>query len=120
MLYKRDVQKASDLWSLFPYRCEVSNLHFMKITIERKKKKRSFIRFSKKCITAMIILWFIAAAVCITVVAVQTVRGDMTVNTGDLVSIVGIPMTGGVVGYMIKSAVEDNRKNNAECRMKND
>jgi hypothetical protein len=82
----------------------------MKITIERKNKKRSFIRFSKKCITAMIILWFLAALVCIAVVAVQLIRGDMTVNTSDLVSAVSIPMTGGVLGYMIKSAIEDNRK----------
>ena len=81
----------------------------MIIKIE-KNKKRTFKRFSKRCITAMIVLWFIAALVCIAVVAVQTLRGDMTVNTGDLVTVVGIPMTGGVLGYMIKSAVEDNRK----------
>ena len=81
----------------------------MIIKIEKKNKK-SFKRFSKKCLTAMIALWFVAALVCIAVTLVQTVRGDMTVNTGDLVTIVGIPMTGGVLGYMIKSAVEDNRK----------
>ncbi len=44
------------------------------------------------------------------VVFVQTLRGDAAVNTCDLVNAVGIPMTGGVVGYMIKSALEDNRK----------
>ena len=82
----------------------------IKISFDKKNKKRSFIRFSKKCITAMIILWFLAALVCIAVVAVQTVRGDMAVNTADLVTVVGIPMTGGVLGYMIKSAIEDNRK----------
>lgn len=82
----------------------------IKILFEKKNKKKSFVRFSKKCITAMIALWFIAALVCIVVVAVQTVRGDMTVNTMDLVTCVGMPMTGGVIGYMIKSAVEDNRK----------
>ena len=81
----------------------------MIIRIETKKEKR-FVRFSKKCLTAMIILWFLAALVCIAVVAVQTVRGDASVNTCDLVNVVGIPMTGGVVGYMIKSALEDNRK----------
>ena len=80
----------------------------IKISFERKKK--SFKRFSKKCITAMVVLWFIAVFVCIAVVAVQTVRGDMSINTGDLVTVVGIPMTGGVLGYMIKSAIEDNRK----------
>lgn len=58
----------------------------------------------------MIVLWFIAAFVCVGVVIAQAVRGDMTVNTSDLVTCVGIPMTGGVIGYMIKSALEDNRK----------
>lgn len=85
----------------------------MKITIERKPKKakkKSFIRFSKKCITAMIVLWFVAAVTCVCVVVTQLVRGDMTVNTSDLVTCVGMPLTGGVLGYMIKSAVEDNSK----------
>lgn len=75
-----------------------------------KKSKKSFVRFSKKCLAAMIVLWFIAAFVCVGVVIAQAVRGDMTVNTSDLVTCVGIPMTGGVIGYMIKSALEDNRK----------
>ena len=82
----------------------------MKITIERKNKKRGFTRFSKKCIAAMIVLWFIAAAACVCVVITQLIRGDMTVNTADLVTCVSMPLTGGVLGYMIKSAVEDNRK----------
>ena len=80
----------------------------IKISFERKKK--SFKRFSKKCITAMVVLWFMAAFVCMAVVMIQLLRGDVTVNTSDLVSVVGIPMTGGVLGYMIKSALEDNRK----------
>ena len=82
----------------------------IKISFDKKPKKKNYVRFSKRCITAMIILWFIAVLTCIVVVAVQTVRGDMSVNTSDLVTIVGIPMTGGVLGYMIKSALEDNRK----------
>ena len=80
----------------------------IKISFERKNK--SFKRFSKKCITAMVVLWFIAALVCMGVVVTQLLRGDGMVNTSDLVTVVGIPMTGGVLGYMIKSALEDNRK----------
>ena len=80
----------------------------IKISFERKNK--SFKRFSKKCITAMVVLWFIAALVCMGVVVTQVLRGDGMVNTSDLVTVVGIPMTGGVLGYMIKSALEDNRK----------
>ena len=82
----------------------------IKISFDKKLRKKNFVRFSKKCITAMIILWFAAALTCIGVVIVQLVRGDMTVNTADLVTVVGIPMTGGVLGYMIKSAIEDNKK----------
>ena len=80
----------------------------IKISFERKNK--SFKRFSKKCITAMVVLWFIAALVCMGVVVTQLLRGDGMVNTSDLVTVVGIPMTGGVLGYMRKSALEDNRK----------
>ena len=88
----------------------------IKISFEKKGKKKSFVRFSKKCITAMIVLWFVAALVCVGVVIAQAIRGDMTVNTSDLVTCVGIPMTGGVIGYMIKSALEDNvkKKDNTE------
>lgn len=82
----------------------------IKISFEKKNKKKSFVRFSKKCITAMIVLWFVAALTCVFVVSVQLVRGDMSVNTSDLVTCVGMPMTGGVLGYMIKSALEDNSK----------
>ena len=82
----------------------------IKISFEKKTNKKSFVRFSKKCITAMIILWFVAALTCICVVTTQLVRGDMSVNTSDLVTCVGMPLTGGVLGYMIKSALEDNAK----------
>lgn len=83
----------------------------IKISFEKKntKKEKRFVRFSKKCITAMIILWFVAALTCVGVVSVQLIRGDMAVNTSDLVTCVGMPLTGGVLGYMIKSAVEDNK-----------
>ena len=82
----------------------------IKISFEKKTNKKSFVRFSKKCITAMIVLWFAAALTCICVVTTQLVRGDMSVNTSDLVTCVGMPLTGGVLGYMIKSALEDNAK----------
>ena len=80
------------------------------IRISFDKKERKFRRFSKKCITAMIILWFVAAITCVVVVGVQLYRGDMSVNTSDLVTCVGLPLTGGILGYMLKSAFEDNKK----------
>lgn len=80
------------------------------IKISFIKRKKNFTRFSKKCLAAMIILWFIGAAFGFAVVTVQTVRGDMTISLNDVLLYIGAPMTGGVVSYMIKSAIEDNKK----------
>lgn len=83
----------------------------MKIILEkRSKKKKRFKEFSKKALAAMIVLWFIGAAVVIAVVIAQVVRGDLTVNTTDLTTYICTPMTGGVLGYMLKSAVENKEK----------
>ena len=83
----------------------------MKITIEKKpKKKQGFKEFSKKALFSMIVLWFIGAAVVISVVATQLFRGDLAVNTTDLTTYICTPMTGGVLGYMLKSAVENKEK----------
>lgn len=84
----------------------------IKISFEKKNKKRNFVRFSKKCITAMIILWFVTALTCAGVVLIQLYRGDVTVNTSDLVMLVGAPITGGILGYMVKSAFEEDRDKN--------
>lgn len=72
--------------------------------------KKQFKQFSKRCIGAMIVLWFIGAVFGFCVVAVQLIRGDMTVSLGDVLAYIGAPMTGGIVSYMIKSALEDKRK----------
>ncbi len=80
----------------------------MIIKIERKKKE--FKQFSKRCLGAMIVLWFVGALFGFAVVALQVVRGDMTVSLADLLLYIGAPMTGGIVSYMIKSALEDKRK----------
>ncbi len=83
----------------------------MKITIENKpKKKQSFKAFSKKALFSMIVLWFIGAVILIAVVLAQLLRGDYTVNTTDLTTYVCTPMTGGVLGYMLKSAIENKEK----------
>lgn len=74
--------------------------------VERVKKRE----FSKRCLVAMIFLWFLGALVGIGVVAVQVLRGDMTVSIGDVLMYIGAPMTGGIVSYMIKSAAENREK----------
>lgn len=83
----------------------------MKITIERKaKREKKFVQFSKRCLGAMIVLWFVGALFGFVVVALQVLRGDMTVNLADLLLYIGAPMTGGIVSYMIKSAWENREK----------
>ena len=81
----------------------------MKIVFENKKKKKP-LEFSKKALAAMIVLWFFGAAVCMFVVLVQLIRGDAIINTSDLVTCVCAPITGGALGYMIKSALENREK----------
>ena len=73
------------------------------------KIKKQFQRFSKRCIGAMIVLWFIGAVFGFAVCAVQLFRGDMTISIGDVLAYIGAPMTGGIISYMIKSAFEDKR-----------
>lgn len=83
----------------------------MKIIIERKPKtKRSMQEFSKKALFSMILLWFIGAAVVIAVVLAQLIRGDYTGSITDLTTYICTPMTGGVLGYMLKSAIENKEK----------
>ena len=73
---------------------------------ERAKKRE----YSKTALGAMILLWFVGALFGFAVVAVQLVRGDMTVALSDLLLYIGAPMTGGIVCYMIKSAAENREK----------
>ena len=80
------------------------------IKIIFEKKKKPFKQFSKKCLGAMIVLWFIGAVFGFAVVTIQALRGDMAVNLSDLLMYIGAPMTGGIVSYMIKSALEDKNK----------
>ena len=83
--------------------------HYKKPTAKVVKQKR-FVQFSKRCLAAMIALWFIGALFGFFVVGVQVWRGDMTVSIGEILAYIGAPMTGGIVSYMIKSALEDKRK----------
>ncbi len=79
----------------------------MRIVIE--KKERKFVQFSKRCLAAMIVLWFFGALFGTVTVAWQTVRGEASA-LGDLLLYVGAPMTGGIVSYMLKSAWEKQKE----------
>ncbi len=74
---------------------------------EKAKKKREY---SKLALTAMIVLWFIGAVFGMAVVVWQLVTAVYTVNIGDVLMYIGGPMTGGIVGYLVKSAVENREK----------
>lgn len=87
----------------------------MKIIFEKKYKPpmakvKSFTEYSKKVITALVLVWFIGFILGCGVVVLQAVRGDITVNLSDLLLYVGAPMTGGIVSYMLKSAFENREK----------
>lgn len=82
----------------------------MIIKIEKKTKKKQFKQFSKRCLEAMIVLWFAGAVFGFFVVTVQVIRGDTLVGLSEVLAYIGAPMTGGIVSYMIKSALEDKKK----------
>lgn len=86
----------------------------MKIVFEGRraagKKRRTLAEFSKRVVAALIIVWFAGVLLGTAVVAVQTLRGDMTVNLSDLLLYIGAPMTGGIVTYLLKSAYENKAK----------
>ncbi len=73
----------------------------------KPKKKREY---SKAAITAMIVLWFVGAVFGMAVVIWQLITAAYTVNIGDVLMYIGAPMTGGIVGYLVKSAVENREK----------
>ena len=77
---------------------------------KKRKSKFSIKEYSKKILTAMIVLWFLGAFLGFAVVIVQLHRVDMMINLSDLLLYIGAPMTGGIVSYMLKSAFENKEK----------
>lgn len=76
------------------------------------RKKSRLKEYSKKAIAAMIILWFIIAVFGMIVVIYQLSHSHSpeSVSLDSLYNYVGIPMAGGVVMYLLKSAVENKQK----------
>jgi hypothetical protein len=66
--------------------------------------------YSKKCIAAMILLWFIVAFFTIGVIVYELIFAPEYLSIDGLLGYVGLPMTGGIVGYLIKSAMENKEK----------
>lgn len=84
----------------------------MKQTKKRTNFKTHLQEYSKCCIAAMIVLWFLIALFAVGVVIYQLTHtySPEYVTMDSLLNYVGIPMTGGIVGYLIKSAVENKQK----------
>lgn len=75
--------------------------------------------YSKKIINLMIVLWFAGAifgAVVIAVELIATLVGidgystAITIHLPEWLAYIGAPITGGIVGYLIKSAMENKEK----------
>lgn len=79
---------------------EVDGVQYREITKPRNRLKE----FSKRVIAAMTVVWF-AAAVFAGVVIWKTNAG-----LDALLTFVGAPMTGGIIGYMAKTAFENKEK----------
>ena len=73
-------------------------------------------KFSKRVITAMIILWFVAAVFGVVVNIILLIKQPEIVNLDSFYLYVGAPIGGGIVTYLIKSALENSKKieNSAE------
>ncbi len=76
-------------------------------------------QYSKKIITMMISLWFLGAVFGAVVIVVELagilagVEGysmGLTVHLPELLSYIGMPVGGGIIGYMCKSAFENREK----------
>lgn len=79
---------------------EVDGVQYREVTKPRNKLKE----FSKRVIASMTVVWF-AAAVFAGVVVWKTNAG-----LDALLTFVGAPMTGGIIGYMAKTAFENKEK----------
>ena len=76
------------------------------------------VQYSKKLLTAMIRLWFSGAifgmffaVVQLCILLIVPERAPAILLSPDaILNYIGIPMTGGTVGYLLKSAIENREK----------
>lgn len=73
-------------------------------------------QYSKRVLTKMINIWiagaWIGGAVIIVQLIANLVSGGMgTVDLSAWLGYIGGPMLGGIVGYLIKSAIEEHKTN---------
>lgn len=81
-------------------------------------KRTTAQEYSKRILNRMIVLWFIGAAFGAAVVVAEIVAtfaggggySSVVVHLPDLLMYIGAPITGGIVSYLIKSAMENREK----------
>lgn len=66
--------------------------------------------YSKKIIRLMVILWFVGALFGMAVVIVQLCTDSYSVSIDAVMNYIGMPVGGGIVSYMLKSAWENKEK----------
>ena len=73
-------------------------------------KKKALQEYSKKVLSLMIILWFAGAIFGMAVIVYQAFAVPEYLTLDGLLNYIGLPMTGGIIGYLVKSAVENKQK----------
>ncbi len=78
--------------------------------MERDELKVKRVEYSKRVLFAVVLLWFVGALFGMAVVVWQMAVSDCPTALADLLVYIGGPMTGGTVGYLVKSAMENREK----------
>ena len=82
-------------------------------------KKPTDQEYSKRTLNRMIVLWFAGAAfgaavivveLAATLVGIDGYAAAITIHLPELLLYIGAPISGGIVGYLIKSALENREK----------
>lgn len=74
------------------------------------RKKKGIKEFSKKVIICLTLAWFLGLALAIAVTIFELATLGTASALSDTLIYIGAPMTGGVLGYLIKSALENREK----------
>ena len=77
---------------------------------KRGGKRDRVKEFSKKVIVCLTLAWFVGLVTALSVIVCELVTTGQTTALSDTLLYIGAPMTGGVLGYLVKSAVENREK----------
>jgi hypothetical protein len=81
--------------------------------VKKVKKAIKHTEFSKRMINAMTFLWFFIAVFDVGVIIYSIATGKydyVQAMISDLLTFTGLPISGGIISYFVKSAVENKEK----------